>query len=74
MTFLAPSNPVFLPTAGEQQLTPCTWILSWILYQTVNAMGQFSKRKLPGREDKVKLLWKVACARLICCPYRQRES
>lgn len=72
--FLAPSNPVFLPTAAEQQLTPWTWILSRILYQIVNARGQFSKRKLPGREDKVKLWWKVACARLICCPYRQRES
>lgn len=74
MTFLAHSNPVFLPTAAEQQLTACIYILSWMLYQTVNAGGQVSERKLPGREDKVKLWWIVACARHICCPYRQRES
>lgn len=37
MTFLDPSNPIFLPTAAEQQLTACTYFLSWMLYQTVNA-------------------------------------
>lgn len=74
MTFLALNNPVFLPTAAEQQLTVYTQTLSQMLYQTVNARVQVSERKLPGREDKVKLWWIVACARHICCPYGQRKS